>query len=123
MDVLRYLLFLSGHPDNFDSALRRWNSKHRFLLGARLEREIIEVAKELCVYEGEPVPEAFHLLPVNHPSLSFHWRVACLLLNDISVNSQRRFHEWVWRSRKTGRVREPVARVDSKNSLVKMVMK
>ena len=123
MDALRYLLFLSGHPDNFDSAPRRCHSKHRFLFGARLEREIIDVAKELCVYEGEPVPEAFHLFPVNHPALLFHWRVACLLLNDISVNSQRRFHEWVWRSRKTDRVGEPVAKGDSKNSPVKMVLK
>ena len=123
MDALRFLLFLSGHPGDFDSALRRCNSKRRFLLGARLEREIIEVAKELCVYEGEPVPEAFHLFPVNHPSLLFHWRVACLLLNDISVNSQRRFHEWVWKGRRTDRVVERVAKVDSKDSPVKMVSK
>ena len=123
MDALKFLLFLSGHSGDFDSALRRCNSKRRFLLGARLEREIIEVAKELCVYEGEPVPEAFHLFPVNHPSLLFHWRVACLLLNDISVNSQRRFHEWVWRSRRTDRVVKRVAKVDSKNSPVKMVSK
>ena len=42
-------LFISGHLDNFDSALRRCNSKQRLLLGARLEREVIEVTKELCV--------------------------------------------------------------------------
>ena len=32
--------------------LERCKSKQGLLLGARLEREVIEVAKELCIYEG-----------------------------------------------------------------------
>ncbi|GFN86412.1 hypothetical protein PoB_001291800 [Plakobranchus ocellatus] len=67
------------------------------------DREVL-LEKAAIIAKATPISQIMAMsskttaedFPVNYLAILKHWRVACLLLNDIAVGSQRKFHRW-WR--------------------------